>query len=708
MRLSNARQALGGAVLTVTTGVVINLVIDDGRWRWSYFIVAVVLALMAGIVTIQRVRANDDGSVPEQVSADLRRRLRAQWQREADNRGLTRPEPLRIPLAYTRRPIVAEVSEILDGSHSDLPPPGDVADLAGLFRQLPFGRLVILGERESGKTSALVLLIAQMLEPQEEDEPVPVLFALPRWNPHQPFDEWLADELSGQFPEVLDRQGAGRALAERLIENGRILPLLDGLDEMGAELRPEALRVLSEESGKRPMVVACTTAEYEQSIATVGLPLPRAAVVELQPVNRRLAARYLPAGQLNAANRWASVVADLKSDDDGPLVQALSTPLMIYLARTAYATVDTDPDALRQFTTRVEVERHLLDAYLPSLYRSDARRRTWFGRKSRGGHPVVRIEAWLGFLARHLQRTEGSDLAWWQLETVTNLAVRFFGGAAILGLVCGLLPVIAIGYLLSGVEIAVVLIVGGLLGAGTGTQLTEPSRGFMSGPPTSDLRQLRAFLKQWGVGSFLACGIGFASALFAGAVSMGGSTPWSLPAQSRLLSFSLVGVLVIGWIFGARVFRERARLRVDGRRSARSAVRVLAVDRWITICESILVACVTGSVVGFFAAGIAAVTPGFPSVGLAFWRGCMVGVGYGLAYALLTRPWGRWLIFVRVPLTLTRRQPVRLLAFLADANRRGVLRQEGAVYQFRHVHLRDYLATAESERPQVRRPDQFR
>lgn len=36
--------------------------------------------------------------------------------------------------------------------------------------------------------------------------------------------------------------------------------------------------------------------------------------------------------------------------------------------------------------------------------------------------------------------------------------------------------------------------------------------------------------------------------------------------------------------------------------------------------------------------------------------------------------------------------PWRLMQFLDDAHRRGVLRQAGAVYQFRHTHLQDRLA----------------
>jgi len=54
--------------------------------------------------------------------------------------------------------------------------------------------------------------------------------------------------------------------------------------------------------------------------------------------------------------------------------------------------------------------------------------------------------------------------------------------------------------------------------------------------------------------------------------------------------------------------------------------------------------------------------------------------------------WGRWLVLVRLWFPLTGRLPWRVLTFLDDAHDRGVLRRAGAVYQFRHLRLRDQLA----------------
>ena len=54
----------------------------------------------------------------------------------------------------------------------------------------------------------------------------------------------------------------------------------------------------------------------------------------------------------------------------------------------------------------------------------------------------------------------------------------------------------------------------------------------------------------------------------------------------------------------------------------------------------------------------------------------------------------------RAWLALPRRLPWRLMTFLADAHRRGVLRQAGAVYQFRHIELQQRLANRNTGKQQ--------
>ena len=60
-------------------------------------------------------------------------------------------------------------------------------------------------------------------------------------------------------------------------------------------------------------------------------------------------------------------------------------------------------------------------------------------------------------------------------------------------------------------------------------------------------------------------------------------------------------------------------------------------------------------------------------------------------YRLTAEAWPRWLMS-RIWLARRGLLPWRLMAFLAAARDCGVLRQNGAVYQFRHIELQHRLA----------------
>ncbi|MCK9904269.1 NACHT domain-containing protein [Frankia sp. Cpl3] len=71
--------------------------------------------------------------------------------------------------------------------------------------------------------------------------------------------------------------------------------------------------------------------------------------------------------------------------------------------------------------------------------------------------------------------------------------------------------------------------------------------------------------------------------------------------------------------------------------------------------------------------------------------GLACGLVAGLALVGRGSAWAR-LGLARLWLAARRQQPLRLIAFLEDAHARGVLRQAGAVWEFRHANLQRYLA----------------
>lgn len=100
---------------------------------------------------------------------------------------------------------------------------------------------------------------------------------------------------------------------------------------------------------------------------------------------------------------------------------------------------------------------------------------------------------------------------------------------------------------------------------------------------------------------------------------------------------------------------------------------------------------------GSMAYGLAAAAVG----GLVFPRATSVAAGlaaramFGLAVGLaifLSRAWGSFALSLAW-FAMRGRAPLRLMLFLNDAHQRGVLRQVGAVYQFRHARLHDHLTS---------------
>ncbi|MDY0020592.1 MAG: NACHT domain-containing protein, partial [Anaerolineae bacterium] len=100
------------------------------------------------------------------------------------------------------------------------------------------GSLLILGEPGAGKTTMLLELVRDTLVRAEQDAalPIPVVFNLSSWtDPQQPLTDWLIAELRAKYY-------APKATAQRWVERGELLLLLDGLDEVRPENREACIQ----------------------------------------------------------------------------------------------------------------------------------------------------------------------------------------------------------------------------------------------------------------------------------------------------------------------------------------------------------------------------------------------------------------------------------------------------------------------------------
>ncbi|MER5453015.1 hypothetical protein ABT052_44470 [Streptomyces sp. NPDC002766] len=147
------------------------------------------------------------------------------------------------------------------------------------------------------------------------------------------------------------------------------------------------------------------------------------------------------------------------------------------------------------------------------------------------------------------------------------------------------------------------------------------------------------------------------------------------------LSLGLVSGLAAGfhaWLISpvdtARAASPRAALRVD---------RDTAITRGVTLVAFGVAAAVLTAV----AVANASRQSDFLSLVLLTWL--LVG-----PFAIFLSAWG-WFLVTRLWLSGTGRLPWRLMAFLDEAHQRGVLRQTGAAYEFRHARLQEHLAATE-------------
>jgi NACHT domain-containing protein len=660
--------------------------LDAGGW-------GVVLTVSIGLSTLwvtwapfrDARKAGAVGRGPDllRVADQLAAAIGRQWDNEAAVRRLNDPYPL--PVSWTAAPadLAAPWKSLAELASSGVgwPPPGPGrtwaagpvgltgkgGELAEILAKVPTGRLVVLGEPGSGKTMLMVRLVLDLLTARPDGGPVPVLAPLASWDPSaQDLVGWLTTRLIIDYPALAGPPPAGAdgpTQAAALLSAGLITPVLDGLDEIPEPARGMAISRIND--ALRPgeqVLLTCRTRQYRDAARPpdgLEVTLAGAAAIELRPLDARVVRRYLQddsPGPVTRA-RWDSVLKLLGTQ--APAGQALTTPLMVALARTIYnprpgetLAAVPDPAELCGFTSREVVEAHLFDAFIPAAYRP----------AMSGRWAVGEAERWLAFLARHLEHTIGtSDLAWWQLEKAVSRATLRLAFGLMFGLVAGLVVGLVFGLGFgSGFGLVVGLLAGFVFGlavalvSGSGLGAELPARGIrisMAGLRFGLVVGLLAGLViglvaglAFGLGSGFAFGLG--AGLVCGLMTVFDGVPSDVAEA-----------------IGPRI--------------------VLIRDRQVLLFFTVGIGLVTGlmlALIGTFGlvAGLAA--------------GLAIGLVAGFATGLSETRWTSYLL-ARGWLAFRHQLPWPLMAFLADAHQRGVLRQAGATYQFRHLELQRQLAT---------------
>jgi NACHT domain len=621
--------------------------------------------------------------------------LAVQWAQQEGIRKVNNPWPLPVRWQVTDQARAA----MLDVSWRDFGKPGHPVTpsvLHGSFDEiqelfasrLPYRRLVVLGASGSGKSMLAIRLALKLVSDRKPGDPVPVLVSLATWQPRQvalidfATSQLIRDQPAlGTLINFGERQSTSIAFA--LLTTGKLLLILDGMDEIPSGLRVDALRGIGDLPSDSPLVVTSRTAEYVQAVVDRGRGLARAVAVELLPLSLAEVRTYLKDATAPPASRWKPVFDHLARRKNGQLAKVLQTPLMIWLTRTIYAGTDTTPGELVSMTMdggSVAIEKHLMSKLIPAVFTpgeySASMAIRWKPRPA---------EAWLRFVARHLQEERTPDFAWWDLNRRVPRIVNGIGG----GIPIGAPIALAVGIVVTIVKgISSGLIDGLVAGIAVGLIAGFPG-GLLSWrkmiPSRVDVRirgHFRQVIRRLWLGLLFGFGLGGLAGLPVGLIYG--------PA------YGVVVTLALGAAIGLALSLRRLFDASSDVSAAVSPASILHDDTMSAILQASM---------GCIGLGVGAGLALYVTIRFGVVTGITIGVAYGLAYGIsigfgvrwsrVTTPAFMTFLIARTWLAAQRKLPWSLMPFLEDAHNLGVLRQQGAVYQFRHATLQEYLATTE-------------
>ncbi|MEU5068892.1 NACHT domain-containing protein [Streptomyces virginiae] len=683
-----------------------------------------VAALVAALADLRHPPAGDLAPLARGWAATLAEQVKQDQQRQW--RQLIGDDTQRINLSFVLRTVpgrAAATPAELGRMFEEIP---TVLDVASYYRRMSPRRLVITGEPGAGKTVLALELMLALLEGRTDEDPVPVRLSLAEWNPVIPLPERIARHL-------VDVYDWPTQMADELVNQHWVLPVLDGLDEMdpttpGGSPSPVAPRALAAlealnayQSGRAagPLILTCRTRHYQALDTEVRLI--DAAWVEIEPVTTAAACAYLRQ-RARDPERWRSVLHALEEDPDGLLATALSTPWRLSLAATIYAR-DGDPADLLRHATTGDLDEHLLARLVPAA--------TVLYPRPRRPYSARDVHLWLARLATHLSAPSPapgtpdgagpgarSDMVLHQLWLLAGPRRVRSADAVLTAL--AVLPPLALAWDSSRKGLGVLAVVAAVVAG------SHAARASVDPPARVHWGRLRtkagcrdlaygivlglAFAPVFMLGfAPLPClAFGLTLGLGAGLTRAIGREP-SMAAQPReVVRNDLLRGLVVGlaFVLGFLVWAGREVGFLAGLTIGilYGLVAGLAVGFTRIECEPSTTARPGGVIRSDLLRGLAAGLVAGLTVGLGWGilyasldglkAGLSAASGYGLAVGLMVgigfgAPSGRrYLVFV---LCSRRKLPWRLRIFLDWACTAGLLRYAGAAYQFRHRELQQWL-----------------
>lgn len=337
-------------------------------------------------------------------------------------------------------------AEIKIGSQPAEPLPSEIGILEVFDRPDIAGRLLILGNPGAGKTTTL-LELAEALGDRAEQQPefpIPVMFNLSAWqDDKQSMRDWLVAELR--------LKGVPAKIGSKWLNDRRILPLLDGLDEVRADRQERCVQTINQLlAGENPplYLVVCSRREEYDAYKT---RLELSGAICLQTLTLEQIQDYLV--RVNRPELWQVM------SHDANLLDIVQAPLFLNVAILAY------PDAAsleqwRRLNTTQERLQDLWDRYICRMFEREIDTKLYGKRKAPSQQQA---RHWLIWLAQQLQREVETEFLIEKLQPTCLLGRQQWAYRLIFGLMLGLIIGLTSGLIEGPIGALINGLIGGLI-----------------------------------------------------------------------------------------------------------------------------------------------------------------------------------------------------------------------------------------------------
>jgi NACHT domain len=284
------------------------------------------------------------------------------------------------------------------------------------------GRLLIVGSPGSGKTVLLLKLAIELLGDNcKADQKLPVIFNLASWSPdYAKFDDWLIDVLNAG-------NGLSKDFARTLLEQNRIIFLLDGLDELARnedvetaiDKRAKCLDSLNDYLREgRKVVICCRREEFAAMQTATNQDAPVSAKVEVLDLGKAEIFLALQHAQNHNESRASAdnLLKIIETND--VFLDVLATP---FYFTTALEVFDSEILKDKDFPIEEqEIKKYLLNRFVDSKLKHSNKLNEFEKNK-------VKILKWLSWLAKLMEKKQLVNFELAELQPNLLLSKQKYG-----------------------------------------------------------------------------------------------------------------------------------------------------------------------------------------------------------------------------------------------------------------------------------------